>query len=554
LLVWLAALVVATPVIAAPTPPDPLVGEAIFRHGTLSSGAALKATVSGVHLEGAAAACQSCHRRSGLGSREGRSLIPPITGRYLYRSLSPTGDELDVLFVEGMRERRAPYSDATLARAIREGIDSEGHLLKAPMPRFELGDTDMAALIDYLKNLDQRHVPGVTDTTLHFATIITPDADPAKRRGMLAVLEQYFAERNARQMTPAPRIRSKHLVSFMAHRFWELHVWELQGPAETWGVQLDRHMKTEPVFAVVSGLAGHDWTPVHEFCERAQVPCLFPNVEVPPSEAASDYYSLYFSKSVLLEAELIADRILEGDTGAASGSVHQIYRKGDSGEAAAEALSTALERHGIVVHDHALAPAGSGEEVAAAVHAATGASALVTWLRANDVAALGNAPPPGTELYMSGLLGGLEHAPLPPAFRERTHLSYPFDLPDQRRVRMDFAFGWFRIRKVPVVAEQVQADTYLACGLLSETMNHLSDSFVREYLIERIEDMIEHRILTGYYPRLTLATGQRFASKGGYLVHFAAPSGTKLVADGAWTVPSVEPPPRDTRLGALPRP
>jgi hypothetical protein len=155
---------------------------------------------------------------------------------------------------------------------------------------------------------------------------------------------------------------------------------------------------------------------------------------------------------------------------------------------------------------------------------------------------------------MSGLLGGLEHAPLPPAFRERTHLSYPFDLPDQRRVRMDFAFGWFRIRKVPVVAEQVQADTYLACGLLSETMNHLSDSFVREYLIERIEDMIEHRILTGYYPRLTLATGQRFASKGGYLVHFAAPSGTKLVADGAWTVPSVEPPPRDTRLGALPRP
>ena len=205
----------------------------------MSSGQPLEAfSYGGVHLEGAAAACQNCHRHSGLGSRQGRSLIPPITGRYLYRSLSPTGDELDVPFVEGMRVRRAPYTDATLARAIREGIDSDGQPLKAPMPSFELGDADMAALIEYLKNLDQRRVPGVTDTVLHLATIITPDADPLKRQGMLAVLEQYFAERNARQMSPAPGLRSKRLVHFMVHRFWELHVWELQGPEATWAEQL----------------------------------------------------------------------------------------------------------------------------------------------------------------------------------------------------------------------------------------------------------------------------------------------------------------------------
>jgi len=32
----------------------------------------------------------------------------------------------------------------------------------------------MVSLIDYLKTLDPRRVPGVTDTVLHFATIITP--------------------------------------------------------------------------------------------------------------------------------------------------------------------------------------------------------------------------------------------------------------------------------------------------------------------------------------------------------------------------------------------
>jgi hypothetical protein len=49
--------------------------------------------------------------------------------------------------------------------------------------------------------------------------------------------------------------------------------------------------------------------------------------------------------------------------------------------------------------------------------------------------------------------------------------------------------------------------------------------------------MMEHRILTGYYPRLTLATHQHFASKGGYITRFADASGARVVADGDWLVP-----------------
>ena len=63
------------------------------------------------------------------------------------------------------------------------------------------------------------------------------------------------------------------------------------------------------------------------------------------------------------------------------------------------------------------------------------------------------------------------------------------------------------------------------------------DTFVRDYLIERIEEMMEHRILTGYYPRLALAPNQSFASKGGYIVHFAPAGGKRVVADGDWIAP-----------------
>jgi hypothetical protein len=63
------------------------------------------------------------------------------------------------------------------------------------------------------------------------------------------------------------------------------------------------------------------------------------------------------------------------------------------------------------------------------------------------------------------------------------------------------------------------------------------DTFVRDYLIERMEAMLEHRVITGYYPRLALAPGQRFASKGGYIVRFAGTTGTGLVAASDWIVP-----------------
>lgn len=510
------------------------IGEAIYEHGVLSSGEPLVAVhTSGARASGAEAACANCHRRSGLGSREGRYDIPPITGRYLYHDRPTDLIHFDLPFVQQMRFNREPYTDATVARALRAGVDSSGRPLSDLMPHFVLSDRDMAGLIAYLKQLDRRSLPGVTGDLLHFATIITPDADPVKKAGMLAVLNQYFADKNAASLSPTPRLRSKHAWEFMVNRRWQLHVWQLKGPPDTWGRQLDADFAREPVLAVISGIGGADWRPVHRFCERNRVPCLFPNVEV-PDVADGDNYSLYFTRGVLLEAELIAEDIAGYAKGAPQ-RVDQIYRLGDSGEAAAHALAAALKGRGIDIVDHAV-PAGRPIARVIAGLRRGKHDSLVLWLRPPDLTRLGK-PPAEAEIYLSGLMGGLEFAPLPAAWRPQTRVAYPFDLPAGRRVRVDFALGWFRIRHIAVVDEQVQADTYLACGLLAETLSMLVDAFIPEYLIERLQDMIEHRIITGYYPRLALATGQRFASKGGYLVRFQDPEGPRLAAASAWMAP-----------------
>jgi len=113
------------------------------------------------------------------------------------------------------------------------------------------------------------------------------------------------------------------------------------------------------VYAVLSGLAGSNWAPVHEFCEQSAIPCLFPNVEVPVI-AERDFYPMYFSKGVLLEAQLIARTILGADNHPAAGAVEQVYRAGDSGEPAAEALAAQLKGHGVTVHSTVLAAGAQG--------------------------------------------------------------------------------------------------------------------------------------------------------------------------------------------------
>jgi hypothetical protein len=102
---------------------------------------------------------------------------------------------------------------------------------------------------------------------------------------------------------------------------------------------------------------------------------------------------------------------------------------------------------------------------------------------------------------------------------------------------VDYALGWFSFRHIPLVAEQVQANTYLACGLLAETLNHMADEINPDYLVERVQEDLDHRILTGYYPRLTLSAEQTLASKGGYLVKFANATDAGVLPDGDWTVP-----------------
>ncbi len=119
-------------------------------------------------------------------------MTPPTNGRILFQPFKLVfykgfylKDSIPVLY-------RPAYTDESLSDAIRGGIDPVGRVLDDVMPRYLIDDKDMAVLIFYLKSLSSQFSPGVSATTLRFATVVSEDVSPEVRNAMYQPLMNYI--------------------------------------------------------------------------------------------------------------------------------------------------------------------------------------------------------------------------------------------------------------------------------------------------------------------------------------------------------------------------
>ena len=516
-------------------------GKRIYREGVLPSGKPLRGMLqNGAKLSGDAAACAMCHRHSGLGGGEGGNTVRPIAGRLLFEPPQVTLAQRSIL-PDGAAASRPAYTRATLARALRAGIDPSGRTLDALMPRYELDDNDVAQLADYLEQLAPNTAPGVTGSEIHFATVVAAGVPAAQERAMLDVLQAFFGAKNSGTRHERQRVAIGRSVPgseqmYRGYRNWQLHTWKLEGSPETWMAQLEAHYLRQPVFALLSGIGAHTWQPVHEFCEQNEIPCLFPNIDTPVT-AGSGYSTLYFSRGLELEAEVLAKHL--ADTGQGGDTIVQVFRDDDRGRVPAKALRAAMQQRGLdAVVDR---PLTGGNSFWAQLLGVDRPKILILWLNDADIANFPTheeAPPWLDSLYLSASL-----ADAPGSFRqsggwrEKTRIVYPFELTEQRAQRLSKMKVWLRARNIPIVNERIQANTYFVATIVGDALAHMDENFSRDYFIERVERMTEQSLFPAIYPRLSLGPGQRFASKGGYIARFAGADGDRFVAESDWLVP-----------------
>jgi hypothetical protein len=75
-------------------------------------------------------------------------------------------------------------------------------------------------------------------------------------------------------------------------------------------------------------------------------------------------------------------------------------------------------------------------------------------------------------------------------------------------------------------------NAYFAAMVTANTIKNLRAHLNREYLIERIEHMIDNVLFTSVYPHLSLGPDQRFAAKG---CHIIGPLNAEVASN--WVIP-----------------
>ena len=68
-------------------------------------------------------------------------------------------------------------------------------------------------------------------------------------------------------------------------------------------------------------------------------------------------------------------------------------------------------------------------------------------------------------------------------------------------------------------------------------LEHIVDHFSRDYLFEYIEHEAENALNPGTFPRLSLGPGQRYASKGAFIVRLDPDQPRKIQPVSRWIVP-----------------
>ena len=522
------------------------IGERMYRDGVLSSGEPMRALVQGdVPVDSTMFSCVSCHLRSGLGSLEGRVVTYPVDGITLFK---PITKAWNMRWVFGSKYARAmtgilrsAYNDETLATAIRGGVNPDGKVLNYTMPRYPLSDKDMVIMIFYLKNLSVNPSPGASEKAMRFATVVTEGVSGEDIVEMMTPLKVMEGASNFGNKTKMARLSiASDPDNLMNKGYIKVSVerWDLKGPRKSWRSQLDNYYKKEPVFALVGGLSNDDWTPVHKFCEDENIPCILPIVDLPVI-STTDWYTVYFSKGLYQEGEAAA-KYLQTNEDMAGVPIIEVYRDNDKGRAMANGFEEkwhdsqrqSIDRR-IVSKDEVIT-----EEFWTQISALYKKAVVLVWLDSKDISAistLADSPDKVRMIFLSSTLLGQGMSALPDKLRNLAYITFPYRLPEDFLRNQPLPPGSAARNLTLADYTIVRGKANLNVMVLIKSIFMLKGYFNRDRFLE-VVDMMKDEVMTPLYPRLSFGPGQRYLSKGCYIIQIGNGREPKISGVSDWVV------------------
>lgn len=526
-------------------------GEKMYREGILPSGKAMEAFIrKDVEVDSTAFSCSSCHLRAGIGSVEGGVVTPPTTGNKLYKpyrrppSLDDVPDRAGRYIYAKTVVERPPYTRGTLATALRFGIDPAGQNFNDVMPRYPLNDRDMSILISYLESLSLVPSPGADDRGFSFATIITEDVSDDDRKALLQPLNAFITQRNNQVRMYNDFIKFGYTPTAdmkYAFRQASLDIWELKGKPETWKAQLKSHYSHKPVFAILGGISNREWKPIHEFCEEERLPCLFPITDFPVL-SNTGWYTYYFNKGFAQEGEAVATYLNRLETLPDETRILQIVQDSPEGNALAAGFQskwTELEHPPVKTVKLTSDQISNDAELANLIKVDK-PSILILWAAPERFhglqSILKHDDAPKMAFLSSGYLGK-KTTLIPETIRDKVYLTFPYRITPYAGPKT----GGFDF-KVPILTTAkdlgdrriLSRTTDVLQQSVQKGISLLYDNLYRDNLLDVMSMQMDLTVRD--YERLSFGPGQRYVSKGCYIIQLGTGEDPPLLAKSEWVM------------------
>jgi ABC-type branched-subunit amino acid transport system substrate-binding protein len=516
------ALAMLAPGLAFPVRGTPLTaqeeaGRAIYEEGRSTFGEAFSGRIGMAQqaLPGAAVRCANCHGSDGLGRPEGGVRPPEITWSALTR---PGGHAHD------NGRHHPPFDEAAIERTLVLGQDSAGNRLDATMPRFEIGPRDLAALVAYLKRLEQLRDPGIRSDTLRIGTLLPAGGSfAAAGQAVKGLLRAYFDRINGEGGIYGRRL--------------ELVAVEYANRAQA--APALRTLVTEgDVFALLAPFAADIEDELVAVANAARMPVVGPLTLLGDDPHGLNTYVFHLLAGVGELAQVLGHHVA-ADAALGAHPALLLYPDEPRWRTQVDTVQEQLGAQGWS-HVSRFGFRPGAFDAAAVAHAleSRGAGTLFVLgpgadLRAvADMAAKGGRAP---LMLVPGPLASAAVLDFPPALAKRVLLAYPTLPADQKPDALREYAALFRGRDNERGYQALQVPAYSSAVLLVDVLRKTGRDVTREKLVAALEAV--QGFDAGLVPPLSYNARRRVGALGGYVVARDIESGSFRPVGGFENLP-----------------
>jgi ABC-type branched-subunit amino acid transport system substrate-binding protein len=486
----------------AGTPPTPEqeAGRALYQEGESAFGDAFSGRI-GIgqqQVPGPAVRCGNCHGPDGLGRPEGGIRPVNITWSELTKSYGHEHDS---------GRRHPPFDEASLKRAITQGVDPAGNQLDGAMPRFNISGRDFKALLAYLKQLEFHHDPGVGNDTLRLGTLL-----PSTRRfgelgqAVKGILQAYFDEINRNGGIYGRRL--------------ELVTADYAGEdPDAARRELRKLVEQGNVFALLSPFAAGIEDDLGRLANAAKIPVVGPLSLFGDDARTTNQQVFHLLSGVGELAEVLALHVGREPKMKGMPAV-LLHPDGAGGAALADAVEARLKSQGwSKLYRIGFRPGAFDAAATAKKLKDRGAEAVFLLGPGADVGALAQQVAAFRHvpfLLLPGPLAPRAVLDLPAVFEGRILLAYPTVPADQKPHALRQYAALFKDSALVRSYQTSQVPAYSSAVLMVEALKQVGRDPTRAKLVSAMESI--HGFEPGLVPAVSFNAKRRIGALGGYIV------------------------------------